>query len=174
MTKPGCRRGSRWPAIGTAALTIAVAGVGGGLLLLLGVPGGMLIGAICAVAGLSFAGVPVLRDPRAKVVAQLIVGTGIGASITPESLTLLRTLALPIVASIAALLVFGLCCGLAIYRRSDLDLATSLTATAPGGMIEMVLVSDAVGGASAIVAGMHLMRILATLGTLPFLLGVLA
>jgi membrane AbrB-like protein len=174
VTTPADHPNARWHVVGTATRTLAAAGCGGGLLLLLHVPGGMLVGAICAVAGLSFAGVRVTRDPRAKVVAQLIVGTGIGASITPESLTLLRALALPIVASIAALLAVGLCCGYAIYRRSDLDLATSLTATAPGGMIEMVLVSDAVGGASAIVAGMHLMRILATLGTLPFVLGMLA
>jgi membrane AbrB-like protein len=154
--------------------TLLAAAAGGVTLFALGVPGGMLIGAIAAVAALSLLGVPGARDPRAKQLAQIIVGTGIGASLTPQSLALLRALAVPIIASIAALLIVGLFCGIAISRRTGLDLATSLTATAPGGMMEMVLVSDAIGGASGIVAGVHLMRILVVLGSLPLLLTLLA
>lgn len=165
------QQGWRW--LGTTLLTVLVAVAGGALLMLLRVPGGMLVGAILAVATLSLLGAPVFRDPRAKKVAQVVVGTGIGATLTPESFSLLRTLALPILASIAALVLVGLISGLVIARTTGLDLATALTATAPGGMIEMVLVSDAVGGASSIVAGIHVMRILAVLGALPFVLALL-
>lgn len=173
MSRASHPAGTRWRWVGTALLTALAAVAGGTCLLLLHVPGGMLVGAIVAVAVLSLVGAPVFRDPRAKTVAQVIVGTGIGATLTPDSFSLLRALALPILASIAALLLVGLVSGLVIARTTGLDLATSLTATAPGGMIEMVLVSDAVGGASSIVAGIHVLRILAVLGALPILLALL-
>jgi membrane AbrB-like protein len=164
---------SRWRSAYVTIRTLAVAGAGGAILLALHVPGGMMIGGIIAVAALSLSGVPVGRHPRAKQFAQLIVGTGIGASLTSGSFELLKTLAVPILGALATLMVVGVCSGLLLARTTVLDLPTSLTATAPGGMIEMVLVSDAIGGASSIVAAIHLLRILAVLGTLPLLLAIL-
>jgi membrane AbrB-like protein len=163
----------RWRGLASTAWTFLAAAVGGSCLLLLGIPGGMLVGSIVAVAALSMAGATVFRDARAKQVAQVIVGTGIGATLTPESFALLRALVLPILAAIAALVLVGLLSGLVLARTTGLDVATAITATAPGGMIEMVLVSDAVGGETPVVAGIHVMRILAVLGTLPIVLALL-
>lgn len=153
--------------------TLLAASSGGALLWALQVPGGVLVGAILGVGALSLFGVPVARHPRSKQGAQLLVGTGIGATLRPDSFSLLATMAAPIAASIVTLVVVGVLCGALLARTTRLDLATALAATAPGGMIEMVLVSDEVGADGSIVAGMHLLRILAVLGALPLVLSVL-
>lgn len=172
MTRAGsARRHGR--AVMLVLGTLLAAGAGGGLLYTLQVPGGVLVGAIFGVGTLSLLGVPVARHPRFKQVAQLLVGTGIGATLKPESFSLLATMAVPIVASILTLLSVGLLCGALLTRATRLDVATALASTAPGGMIEMVLVSDEIGADGAIVAGMHLLRILAVLGVLPVVLAFL-
>lgn len=153
--------------------TLLAGASGGALLWALQVPGGVLVGAILAVGALSLLGVPVARHPRSKQGAQLLVGTGIGATLQPDSFSLLMTMAVPIAASIVALIAAGLLCGMLLARTTQLDFATALAATAPGGMVEMVLVSDEVGADGSIVAGMHLLRILAVLGALPLVLTVL-
>jgi membrane AbrB-like protein len=158
--------------IGRTGLTLVVAVGGGAALHALGMPGGMLVGAMAGVAMLSLSGFPTFQHPKAKAAAQILVGTGIGATISRESLALVAAMAIPMLLTIVGLLVFGILFGLWLSRTTTLDRRTALAATMPGGMVEMVLVSDELGADSAVVAAIHLLRIIAVLASLPVILSL--
>lgn len=159
--------------LGILAATTVAAGAGGGGLHALGVPGGMLVGAMAAVALVGLLGYPTFRHPAAKPVAQILVGTGIGATISRDSVGLVVTMAVPMLITVVALLLFGAVFGLWLARTTSLDRRTALTATMPGGMVEMVMIADELGADVAVVAGIHLMRIVSVLISLPVVLTVL-
>ncbi len=152
---------------------LATAAAAGGLLQLIGVPAGMLIGAIAGVSALALSGVRVPRYPRLKQAVQILVGTAVGATLGRDSLHLLGAVAVQVLVSVLLLLVVGVLCGIWLVWRTDLDLITALPATAPGGMVEMVLVSETLGSGGPIVAAIHLLRVLAVLAALPIVLALI-
>lgn len=101
--------------------------------------------------------------------AQVLVGTAVGASVLPGFLKQLGALLAPasvVVVSLVALAISG---GALLSVLGLVDAEEALLGMIPGGVGEMVAASAALGADSALVAGIHLIRLLLLIWTLPLL-----
>ena len=120
------------------AETLAFAAAGGLTLGLLGMPAGLLSGAILAVAGAALAGRPMLIPTPLMRVLLVLIGISLGSLVTPETLHGMATYPL----SLAALLVAMTCVSFsgACYLRAvhGWDRLTAYLAAAPGGLSQVM------------------------------------
>lgn len=151
--------------------TLAIAAAGGIIGIKLKLPAGGLVGSMVAVAlaqigGLRLGSMP----PGAMIVLQVLVGMMIGLGITREAALEMKQLALPGLLLVLGMIVAGVTMGFLVKKISGLDLVTSLYSTAPGGMMDMVLISSTQGADAPKVAVLHLMRLAGVIIMLPPLL----
>lgn len=100
-------------------------------------------------------------------VAQVLVGAVVGCRLNSKNLGEFRTVMAP--GSVAVVVIVGAGLGLGALFLV-LDIAGPVVAffgLVPGGVGEMVAASTALGGDGAVVAGMHLVRLLVLLAVLP-------
>jgi len=124
-------------------------------------PVGGMLGSMAAVIAFNLIVQPPIFVPvELQVALQLAFGPVIGSRITRGDMVGLKRLALPAVAMLVCMLGINIIFGTIMYRFSTLDLATSLFATAPGGMLDMAIVSADFGANSAYVALLQLSRLM--------------
>ena len=151
-------------------LTVCVAALGGMIGRRLKLPAGTMLGALLftVLYNLLFERAYVPADFRPWM--QILSGILLGAGIQRRDVRELRHLVVPSIIMIVDMVILNLIFGLMIYRFSNLDLATSLLATAPGGMSDMALIAADLGGQSLPVTLLHLVRQLSIFILLPLLL----
>ena len=143
-------------------LCIAVAGGLAGYKLK--IPVGGLLGAMVAVIIYTFIVQPSFYLPvEFRVALQLCMGPLIGSRLSREDIRGLRILALPIVILLVCMVSLNIIFGFIMYRFSNLDIATALFSTAPGGMMDMVIISADFDANYAYVALLQLSRLLVIL-----------
>jgi len=143
------------------ALTIAIAAVGGFIGNKIKLPAGGMLGAMAAVIAFNLTVQPPIVVPDGiRIVLQLSFGPLLGARIGKEDLLGLRKLAFPAVVMVFCMLLMNIFIGTMIYLMSTLDIATTLFASAPGGMMDMAIISADFGANSAYVALLQLSRLL--------------
>ena len=148
-------------------LTVAVSAVGGVLLLKLRVPGGMLVGAIVAVAALNLATQQAYIPQETRILAQVLTGTYIGCMVTREDMRQMPKLIGPYLVVMVSFLVLNLCMAAMMFFITDFDLITCLFSTAPGGVSDMPIISMDLGADSSVVAVMQFIRMIFGMGCLP-------
>lgn len=128
----------------------------------LGLPAGVLVGTAVGVAvGQAVLGFPLLPPfPGGNSLLQLSVGVLVGSRFTRTSLSAGMRSLLPALLLAAILLLAGVLLALFVSRTMSVDLLTALFAAAPGGMTEMSTVGAIFGGDGAVIASVHLVRIL--------------
>lgn len=143
-------------------LIILGAGVVGGLIgHVLKIPVGGLIGAKLAVIAVNMLLQPTTVFPdELRVGLQLLFGPMLGSRITKEDLSSLKKIAISAVVMIISMLLINIAIGVAIYNFSSLDVATALFASAPGGMMDMAIISAEFGANPAYVALMQFSRLM--------------
>ncbi|MGH3384161.1 MAG: AbrB family transcriptional regulator [Nocardioidaceae bacterium] len=104
-----------------------------------------------------------------SVLAQVLVGTAVGATVAPNLLREFRSVLVPGAVAVLAIVGIGVGCGLAIGALHLLDPTVAVFGTVPGGVGEMVAAATALDVDSALVAAMHTVRLLAVLWLLPVL-----
>jgi uncharacterized protein len=160
----GSRR-SRW----RVAAALAVGTLGGGLFAYLGVPLPWLLGALVFTTGSSIAGFTYAIPSGLRQSMIGVVGVMLGSTFTPERLSADADW-LP---SLVALPVYILVVGGVIYAylrwRSDLDRTSVFFAAAPGGLSEMIALSDQMGGDVRSVSLVHATRLTFIVFTIPLL-----
>ena len=67
------------------------------------------------------------------------------------------------------MLVFSLLLGLFISKVTGMDLVTALFSTSPGGLSNIVLISDAYGAQTHIVALLHIFRLISVVIFMPII-----
>lgn len=92
--------------------------------------------------------------------AQILLGTALGARLDPSSLRRLRHFLPLTVAGTLVLLVLNVALALAISRTTGLDAQILILATAPGGVAEMSITAQEMSLDVAQVTAFHLVRIL--------------
>jgi membrane AbrB-like protein len=146
--------------IAGVAATAAAALAGAVVASLLRLPAAPLLGAMIGVAALSLATELSWSAPGSvKWVVYVAIGALLGQSVTRESLTALRSAAVPILLTVTLFLVFGLALAWGLWRFTDFDAYTALLATAPGGIAQMGALSADVRANVPVVLSIHVLRI---------------
>ncbi len=152
-------------------ITLAAAVAGGALFALLRLPLPWMLGPIAAtlvLGNLKPGGVCWPRPIRDG--GMLVLGYLMGRPFTAEvGLYILSQLHLMLAMTVAVIL-FSFAAGYVTHRQTGLSLPTSVLATVPGGLSQMVLLSEEIAGADiGIVTVMQTLRMLSVVFTVPFL-----
>ena len=164
------REGERWRARAPrVTVALVIAALGAALFALLGLPLPWLIGALVATTLASFAGVPQAVPGGLRQVMIAVLGVMLGTAFTPErlegALAWLPSLAtLPLYVVTVGGLIF-----LYLLRFAPFDRTTAFFAATPGGMSEMIALSDQLGGDQRAVALIQATRLLFIVSMVPFL-----
>lgn len=146
--------------IGTLLLTAAAAAAGAAVATLLHLPAAPLLGAMVGVALVNILHSSVFEIPSAgKWIVYVLIGWLLGATVSRETLSQLKSAAVPIVVTVVAFLVFGLVAAVLLWKFANLDSITALLATAPGGIAQMGAMSATAGANVPIVLTIHVLRI---------------
>lgn len=166
---PGMERGVT--RVEKIAITLAIAVIGGYIGIKLKMPAGALLGAMLAVSlanlGFGFEG-QIPKDFR--TVAQMVVGGILGLSITRGTVAELRTMLVPAMVLVFAMIGMSLVAGYVLARITGWDMATAFFSSSPGGMTEMTLASMSFGADTPKVALLQLMRMLSVVSLMPVVL----
>ncbi|WZL71905.1 AbrB family transcriptional regulator [Clostridiaceae bacterium 35-E11] len=150
--------------------TLIVAGIGGMIGIKLKIPAGALVGAMVFVAIYNIWSGKGYIPTNFKLVAQIMVGGMLGLNFTMETIHGLKAMLIPAVIMVLGLMVLNLLLGFLLYKTTGLNLITALFSSAPGGLTEMVLTSEAYGADTSKVALLHLMRLISVITILPLVI----
>jgi uncharacterized protein len=155
-----------WPALPLLraaiepAETLLIAAAGGIAFALLGLPAGLVSGSVLAVSGAALLGRPVKVPLALARVGYVIIGTQLGAVVTPETvrgfLTWPASIALLVVASIVMIVAT------ASYLRAvhRWDPLSALMGASPGSMVQVIALSTELGADLRAIAIVQTMRVL--------------
>ena len=155
-----------------ALLIAAVFGLAG---YRLRIPGGMILGAMLGVIIFNILTGMVAFPVQARAVSQSLVGGVIAVSVTREFVRSLRTFVKSAVVLTICMTISGFLVGYILYRLNLIDdLATSLFASAPGGLADMALIAMEMGIDSSRVITLQIIRLVSIIAICPQLYRVIA
>lgn len=105
--------------------------------------------------------------------AQILVGCSVGSRLGPQVLTEFRAVLLPGCVAVLSIVAAGIGVGAALAGLGLLSPVVAVFGSVPGGVGEMVAAATTLGGDSAVVAGMHLVRLLVLITALPLMVKAL-
>jgi membrane AbrB-like protein len=127
---------------------------------LLRMPAYALVGPMIASAALHVFGVTASKPPAELVaMAQIVIGSMIGARFTGLPLMLVLRGILLAIGATCVLLLVALTFGLVVEATADMPFGSAVLAFAPGGLAEMSLIALALGVDAAYVSSHHVVRI---------------
>lgn len=154
---------------------LGVGAAGGWAAVQIGMPAGVVIGALLASGLYRLAGAePGPWRERYGRLGRLLFGTVIGAAIGSDVLAPLKTALLPMTVLIAVIIGVGLFLGWALGRFSPLDTATGLISAVPGGLPAMAAIADESDADATMVTAIHFSRLITILLVVPALIPLLA
>jgi membrane AbrB-like protein len=140
----------------------------GGILIRNKIPAGFVIGPLAVTAVMNISAINLADIPQFLIIAgQVAVGVGLGKNISFGDLKLGGKYCLVYFGLSIVLIIVSFGFGALLAQFTTLNLATSVLSVAPGGLIEMVLTADIVGGDPAIVSALQLTRILVIITMVP-------
>ena len=107
----------------------------------------------------------------AVFIAQVLVGSTVGARLGPTVLQEFRLVVVPGVVAVVATVVAGIGLGVAVWWIFPVGPVEAVFGMVPGGVGEMVSAVAGLGGDSALVAGMHIIRLLVVVTVMGALVG---
>jgi membrane AbrB-like protein len=152
-------------------LVLAVIGVAGAMLFrALRVPNPFFLGPMAATAALAATGFGLEAYPPAILaLAQVVLGTWLGATFRREIVT--SALGLTIASVVSSLLLLALCTlsAFAIAALSGVDWHTMVLGAAPGGVVEMALTAKFLQQNVVLITTFHLVRIFIIMPNIPWM-----
>ena len=142
-------------------VTIAVGVVGGvAAKKMKFIPAAYMLGALILVTVLNLSTGYTYFPQTLRVVTQILAGTYLGLGINTESLYSIRTLLKPV--SLIMLFFFSstIIFGFLIHKLFGVDIVTSLYCFAPGGVSDIAIIADSIGGDVAMITFMQLTRLI--------------
>ncbi|QQR38259.1 AbrB family transcriptional regulator [Devosia rhizoryzae] len=133
-------------------LTIAISAAGGGAASALGLPAAWLMGGALAVTVAAMLGVPVSMPDGLRNVVFVLIGMSMGASVAPDSLTLLASWPISLAALALELVIIVAITGWMLTKVFKLDPGTAYLSSFPGHLsFVMGIAATGVGNARQIV-----------------------
>jgi uncharacterized protein len=140
----------------------------GALLLRNVIPAAYVVGPLAVTAAMHVVGVNLPSLPAWLIIlAQISVGMNMGNRITLEDIKLGGKFGWVYFLLALVLIVLSFGCGYLFAKLTNLPLATALLSLAPGGLVEMVLTAQTVGGDPAIVSSLQFVRFLLVIIVVP-------
>lgn len=118
--------------IAATVLTLAISALGGSMAHFAGLPAGWLMGGALAVTVAAMLGLPVAMPDRLRDVAFVLIGMTMGASVAPDSLTLIASWPISIAALAFELVIIVATTGWMLTRLFRLDPGTAYLSSFPG------------------------------------------
>lgn len=122
-------------------LTLALGALGGGLFTLASVPAGWLSGAAVVVAAAALAGVDVHIPATVRQIAFVLIGIGMGSSVSPETLDGLSAWPVSILFVVVTTGIVGLAAFLVLHKLAGWDRVTAVYGAVPGALSYVLAVA---------------------------------
>jgi len=152
-------------------VSLCVGAAGGILAYRAGVPAGGMVGAMVSVAAVNVFVYPMPLLPlQLRLGGQILIGVALGLQVTREAIDHLKEMVVPAALMTVALILAGLLIGYLLHLFTGWDLVSSVTSASPGGMTEMSLLCDALGGDTPRTAVMQLVRMVSVVTVVPWVL----
>ncbi len=148
-------------------MTLLVSVAGAAAFLLAGWPLPLLLGPMVACLVAAVTSVPMQAMGALGQFMRTFLGVAIGTSVTPEILTRLPGLALSLAMVPLYILLVG-ATGHLFFRALGFDRQTSIFASMPGGLQEMLFLGEEAGGNLRAMSLIHATRVLAIFAAAPF------
>ena len=150
-------------------MTLLVGGLGGLIGIKLKLPAGALFGAMVTTAVYNLLWDKGYVPPQLNTIFQIVIGATIGLSFNMQTLRGLGSIFLSAVIMVLGLLTFSLILGWIIHKTTGMDLITALFSTSPGGLTNIVLISDAYGAQTPVVVLLHTLRLISVVVFMPII-----
>lgn len=154
---------------GLVALTYALAALAGAAAKWIGIPLPWMLGPFFVFAALSVAGATFALLPMGREIGQVAIGTAVGLRFTAEVLVATAALLPAMLAATAYVIAYTLLAAFLFRPMARVDRVTGFFATAAGGVADMAIVADRLGGHAGPVAVVHAMRVSVVVAVVPFL-----
>ncbi len=105
-------------------------------------PAGEMVGAMVCVGAMNIFEAEPQMPKLLNIGAQIIIGGFLGLDITSDVLVELKHYAVPALLVVVILAIFGIVTGFVVNILTGIDLYTSLFGSVPGGMQEMIILSQ--------------------------------
>lgn len=155
-------------------ITIIVGLIGGITALKLNVPAGAMIGSMVITAVFNVITGKAFMPQDVKIITQIATGAFIGAGIKLKDVIDLKKMIKPAMIMVPSMIILDIIIGLIMYKTTDLDLVTSLFACAPGGIVDMSLISSDLGADSSKVALLQMIRLSTVLIIFPSMIKLIS
>jgi len=150
-------------------ITFLVAAVGGFIFLKLKVPAGPILGAMIPVMIISIFWVKFSVPEPVVITLKIMGGTFIGCQVSRKNILILKKIFLPTMFFAFFIISLSIFLGFIIYRITGICKATAFFGSAPGGLMDMALISSEFGADMSIVALLQTVRVLANITFIPFI-----
>jgi membrane AbrB-like protein len=155
------------------AETMVFAAIGGTALGLAGIPGGWLSGSILCVAAAALAGRPMHVPLRLNRVIFVLIGTSLGAVVTPETVKGVTTYPVSVAVLLIAMTAMSWTGALYLRRIHDWDRVSASLGAAPGALSQCVAVSTELDADTRGIVIVQTLRVVIIAVGLPSCLAVL-
>jgi membrane AbrB-like protein len=150
------------------AIALAIGAAGGTVFYLLSLPLAWMLGAMFAVMAVALSGGPVAMPGRFRGIFVTVIGVLLGSAFTPEIVAQAVQFGSALLVQVL-FMALATTLGFFIYRKiGGYDRTTAYFSSTPGGLSEMTLVSEAMGGDARIVPLNHAVRIVLVVTVIPF------
>jgi membrane AbrB-like protein len=151
-------------------LTMTFAAAGAGAFFMLGLPLPLLLGPMFACLTAALLRAPLRGVPAVSEAMRTVLGVAVGASITPDLVARLETMALSVAFVPIFVAIIG-AVGYPYFRRvCGFDKPTAYFAAMPGGLQDMLVFGIEAGGDARALSLVHATRVLAIVSLMPFIL----
>ncbi|HWU19437.1 MAG TPA: AbrB family transcriptional regulator [Devosia sp.] len=141
-------------------LTLAISAAGGAVATALGMPAGWLMGGALAVTAAAMAGLPMAIPNRLRDVVFVLVGMMMGASVAPDSLSLIASWPVSLAALALELVLIISLTGWMLSKVFKLDTGTAYMSSFPGHLSFVMGIASAGVGEPRQIAIIQVIRIL--------------
>lgn len=141
-------------------LTLAISAAGGAVATALSMPAGWLMGGALAVTGAAMAGLPMAIPNRLRDVVFVLVGMMMGASVAPDSLSLIASWPVSLAALALELVLIISLTGWMLSKVFKLDTGTAYMSSFPGHLSFVMGIASAGVGEPRQIAIIQVIRIL--------------
>lgn len=160
------------PSFGTylqrVGLALAVGAVGGAIFDRLNMPLAWMIGAMLATTIAALGGVRVAMPIGLRSFMVAVLGVMLGSAFTPNILGRVSEWGVTLSALFLYSVTVGGLCFMLFLKIGRCDRVTAYFAAAPGGLTEMTVVGQALGGDDRVISLVHTLRVLLIVLTIPF------